>query len=60
MELVEPKFLREGYGYYDNDGLKVKEDAPAWAKKEYNEFMNEIIADETGIDDIQEDDEIVY
>lgn len=60
MELVEPKFLREGYGYYDNDGLKVKEDAPEWAKKEYNEFMNEIIEDEIGIDGSEDEDEIVY
>ncbi|MBB6622241.1 hypothetical protein H7E67_02245 [Clostridium gasigenes] len=60
MELVEPKFLREGYGYYDNDGLKVKEDAPEWAKKEYSEFMNAIITDEIGIEDIDEEDEVVY
>lgn len=60
MELLEPKFLREGYGYYDNDGLKVKEDAPVWAKKEYSEFMNEIIVDDTSIEDIENDDEVVY
>lgn len=42
MELIEPKFLIEGYGYYDNDGLKVKEDAPQWAKDEYKEFMEQL------------------
>lgn len=64
MELVEPKFLIEGYGYYDNDGLKVKEDAPDWAKKEYNEFMNElmsgIVENGIGIDSSEEDDEVTY
>lgn len=42
MDFVEPKFLIDGYGYYDNDGLKIKEDAPEWAKKEYKNFMQAI------------------
>ena len=42
MEQIEPKFLKEGYGYYDNDGLKIKNDAPQWAKDEYNKFMKEL------------------
>ena len=42
MELIEPKFLKEGYGYYNNEGLQIKEDAPEWAKKEYKEFMEKL------------------
>lgn len=42
MEQIEPKFLKDGYGYYTDDGLKIKEDAPQWAKKEYKEFMGEL------------------
>ncbi|WP_238917244.1 hypothetical protein [Clostridium sp. YIM B02555] len=42
MDLIEPKFLQEGYGYYTDDGLIVKEDAPQWAKDEYKNFMKEL------------------
>lgn len=41
MEQLEPKFIIEGYGYYTDDGLQIKEDAPQWAKDEYKEFMSE-------------------
>lgn len=41
MDQAEPRFLKEGYGYYTDDGLKIKEDAPKWAKDEYKEFMSE-------------------
>lgn len=40
VEQIEPKFLKDGYGYYTDDGLKIKDDAPQWAKDEYNKFMN--------------------
>jgi hypothetical protein len=40
MDQVEPKFLIEGYGYYTDDGLNIKEDAPQWAKEEYEAFMS--------------------
>lgn len=43
MDMVEPKFIKEGYGYYDNEGLKIKDDAPEWAKQEYKEFMEMIL-----------------
>ncbi len=40
--LEEPRFMQEGYGYFgDNTGkLCIKEDAPEWAKKEFQEFSN--------------------
>lgn len=44
MELAEPKFLIEGYGYYTDEGLQIKEDAPQWAKDEYKRFMSESYA----------------
>lgn len=42
MEQIEPEFIKQGYGYYDNEGLKIKKDAPKWAKDEYEEFMREL------------------
>jgi len=39
MELERPKFMDTEWYYYDDEGLKIKEDAPAWVKKEYEEFM---------------------
>lgn len=41
MEKVEPKFMSTEWVYYDNTGLKIKEDAPEWVKKEYEEFMKD-------------------
>lgn len=41
MDLVEPRFMIKGYGYYADEGLKIKDDAPQWAKDEYEEFMSE-------------------
>lgn len=42
MDLKEPKFINSEYAYYDNTGLKIKEDSPQWVKDEYNEFMNSL------------------
>ncbi|MCT4593171.1 MAG: hypothetical protein N4A57_02705 [Anaeromicrobium sp.] len=42
MEQLEPKFLKEGYGYYTDDGLQIRNDAPQWAKEEYGEFMKQL------------------
>jgi hypothetical protein len=42
MELERPKFMDTEWYYYDNDGLKVKEDSPEWVKKEYNKFMKNL------------------
>lgn len=41
MEQDEPKFMKEGYGYYTDDGLQIKDDAPQWAKDEYRKFMSD-------------------
>lgn len=30
------------YAYYDDDGLKIKEDSPQWVKNEYKKFMEEL------------------
>lgn len=46
MEQPEPKFLIKGYGYYTDDGLKIKDDAPQWAKDEYEAFMKELNSNE--------------
>ena len=42
MELNEPKFMETEYAYYDDDGLKIRDDSPQWVKDEYNGFMNEL------------------
>lgn len=51
MGLMEPEFMKQGYHYYDESGVKIKPDAPEWAKKEYKEFMKLInpIPDENGL-----------
>ncbi|WP_198039508.1 hypothetical protein [Clostridium kluyveri] len=42
MELPEPKFMSTEYVYYDDEGLKIKEDSPQWVKNEYKTFMKEL------------------
>lgn len=42
MEQIEPKFLKEGYGFYTDEGLQIKEDAPQWVKDEYEKFMESL------------------
>lgn len=42
MELLKPKFLVKGYGYYNDDELQIKDYAPQWAKDEYEEFMKKL------------------
>lgn len=46
--LAEPKFMSEGYAYLDGEKWCIKEDAPDWAKKEFEEFF--------GLLEKQEDD----
>ena len=46
MELKETKFMSTEYAYYDDEGLKIKEDAPQWVKDEYKAFMEEIGSNE--------------
>lgn len=51
-ELSEPRFMREGYEYLGEDGeWHIKEDAPEWAKKEFEEFYAKLDSsqDENGI-----------
>nr|WP_285948118.1 hypothetical protein [Bacteroides intestinalis] len=42
--LEEPRFIQKGYEYFDDNTGKwcIKEDAPEWAKKEFQEFYNHI------------------
>lgn len=51
--LEEPRFIQEGYEYFDENTGKwcIKEDAPEWAKKEFREFYDSINAepDENGV-----------
>lgn len=38
-DMPEPKFMREGYEYLGEDGQwHIRDDAPDWAKKEFEEF----------------------
>lgn len=39
--LEEPRCIREGYAFIDEEKEEwcIKEDAPDWAKKEYEEFF---------------------
>ena len=39
MELERPKFMYTEYVYYDDDGMKIKEDSPQWVKDEYKSFI---------------------
>ena len=38
MELKEPKFMTSEFVYYDEDGVQIKDNAPEWVRKEYEEF----------------------
>lgn len=38
MSMAEPKALREGWAYFEDGEIILKEDAPEWAKKEIAEF----------------------
>lgn len=42
--LEEPKVMSEGYAYIDNETEEwhLKEDAPEWAKKEFEDFFNRV------------------
>lgn len=42
MELAEPKFMKTEFVYYDDDGLRIKDNAPEWVKNEYEEFMKSL------------------
>lgn len=42
--LEEPRYIREGYEYLDKETeeWRIKDDAPDWAKKEFEEFMKKV------------------
>lgn len=42
MEVVKPKFIDTEYAYYDDEGLKIKDDSPQWIKDEYKQFMDSL------------------
>lgn len=44
----EPRFMAEGYAYIDDTTEKwcIKENAPDWAKKEFNEYFNSLLKKE--------------
>ena len=39
MILEKPMFIEKGYAVYTDEGIKIKEDAPQWAKDEYKEYI---------------------
>ncbi|WP_223316896.1 hypothetical protein [Clostridium botulinum] len=43
MELKEPKFMTSEFVYYDEDGVQIKDNAPEWVRKEYEEFKKSLI-----------------
>lgn len=50
--MEKPRFMEENYHYFDEeDKLQIKEDAPQWAKDEYEMFIEMICPteDEEGI-----------
>ena len=51
--LKEPKCIEQGYAYIDDETEKwvLKEDAPDWAVKEFNEFFGLVTSpeDDNGI-----------
>ena len=53
MGLMKPRFMEEGWHYFDDkEGKwKIKPDAPEWAKKEAEEFYKRVNPepDEKGI-----------
>lgn len=43
MGMVLPKFIIENWSYKDKENkICLKENAPEWAKKEYEEFLKKI------------------
>jgi len=42
VEVVKPKFIDTEYAYYDDEGLKIKDNSPQWVKDEYKQFMSSL------------------
>lgn len=55
MMLNMPKFIEEGFGVFTDEGIKIKEDAPEWAKKEYYEFLLKL--KNVGIEEEEEEED---
>lgn len=52
MGLALPKFIEKGWSYTNEDNeICLKENAPEWAKQEYEEFLKMVnpIPDKNGI-----------
>lgn len=50
--MPEPRFSQEGYDYLgENEKWHIKDDAPEWAKKEFEEYYAKITSepDEDGV-----------
>ena len=42
-DMEEPRFIQEGYEYLgDDEKWHIREDAHDWAKKEFEEFYNQV------------------
>lgn len=39
MRLERPLFIEKGYAVFTDEGIKIKSDAPQWAKEEYEEYI---------------------
>lgn len=39
MMLERPMFIEKGFAIYTDEGIKIKDDAPVWAKEEYEEYI---------------------
>lgn len=52
MELPEPKFMSTEYIYYDDEGLRIKEDSPQWVKDEYEVFISELNSNEVRFENL--------
>lgn len=50
--MKEPEFIKEGYAYINEDEQwAIKNDAPDWAKKEFEDFFKSVnpTPDENGV-----------
>ena len=52
--LLEPRFLSEGWGYYDKKEkkFKLKPDAPKWAKEDFEDFCEKVLPNSNGLRDV--------
>ncbi|MDF2544430.1 MAG: hypothetical protein K0S47_4148 [Herbinix sp.] len=43
--MIEPRFFAEGYAYISAEQWHLKEDAPEWAKQEFEQYFKQINAE---------------